>query len=274
MLSILAFLFAFNAKANDAKILVMSPQAPEGLYREILSERLDLTGLLQHKQDEYESLEVRAEIFELADQCLGQNLCEGLKDHMAHLREKILLGPQEAEMLKELWQKSGKKLDCYWQSLERSKTLSCGLKKLSLEKLGLTFQSEYLILIDGRIFKPGDEIALLPQKKYHWKILTPRYQAQEFWATMEEVPTLSAIKNPYVTGGCLASTVAPEIDPELKQSLWVAYDKTCLRPITETFHTPPPSESWFSKNKNWVIPSLVIFGGAALYLRDKEIEFR
>ncbi len=254
----------------QSSLLVAAPTLPPEVYQEILAERKDLLSPAQAAILQYQQEEVRPEIFEIADQCLHDHQCQAIIGNFENLREQRLLNPRERQVLQELWQKTDRPLDCYWQN-----SIHCGLKKFSLEKLGLAKDRSLAIFIDGTIYKSNDNIFLLPRRKYQWRIISSFFQEKTGWATAEEAEAQFSLKVPYVLGGCLVSSPSEAIRKDLAEKIFVAFDPTCIRKLNEG--TPSPTmkanESWIDKNKAWVISALVITIGAGYYLRDKQIEF-
>lgn len=278
-IGLLAFLniLAFNTFANTLDpitqdILVATPGLPENIYREILAERKDLISPVQAALEKYQEQEVRPEIFTIADQCFLKKHCQSFAKNFEKLREQALLNPQERQLLLELWQKAGKTKDCYWEA-----NSSCGLKKLALEKLGLDKEQNFIIFIDGLSYKAGEEIYLLPKRKYQWKIVSSRYQPKLAWATMEEIQSQVSLNNPYVTGGCLASSAVQGLNKEIIEHMYVAFDRTCVRRLGESSTAPLPlaivGDSWVDRNKVWLISALALTVGAGYLMRDQQIEF-
>ncbi len=263
------FLMTLEASAQTS-ILVAAPGLSETIYQEILMERKDLMTPAQAALIQYQQQEARPEIFKLADQCLLKKNCQSFSKNFEKLRAEGLLTPKERQLLQELWVKSGRALDCYWQSNEK-----CGNKKLDLGKLGLATDQSFIIFVDGLTFKPGEDIFLLPQRKYQWKIVSSRFQSKSAWATMEELQSQVSLSNPYVTGGCLASAPYQGVEKSLAENISVGFDRTCVRKLTENLLAPivVKPDTWIERNKVWLLSALVVTAGAGYYMRDKQIEF-
>ncbi len=265
----LVLIMTFQASAQSS-VLVAAPGLPETTYQEILTERKDLLTPGQAALITYQEQEARPEIFRMADQCLIKRNCQSFQRNFEKLRAEALISPKERQLLQELWAKSGRSFDCYWQP-----TAACGSKKLDLGKLGLENDRSFLIFVDGLIFKAGEDIFLLPQRKYQWKIVSSRFQSKSAWATMEELQSQVSLSNPYVTGGCLASAPFQGVEKSLAENMYVAFDRTCVRRLAENTSAPVvvKSESWVERNKIWLISAVVATAGAGYYMRDKQIEF-
>ncbi len=263
------FLMTLEASAQSS-ILVAAPGLSETIYQEILMERKDLMTPAQAALIQYQQQEARPEIFKLADQCLLKKNCQSFSKNFEKLRAEGLLTPKERQLLQELWAKSGRALDCYWQPNEK-----CGNKKLDLGKLGLANDQSFIIFVDGLTFKPGEDIFLLPQRKYQWKIVSSRFQSKSAWATIEELQSQVSLSNPYVTGGCLASAPFQGVEKSLAENMSVAFDRTCVRKLTENALAPIAlkPDTWMERNKVWLISALVVTAGAGYYMKDKQIEF-
>ena len=200
---------------------LLRPVLSETTYQEILAERKELLTPGQAALVLYQQQEARSEIFRMADQCLIKKNCQSFAKNFEKLRAESLMSPKDRQLLQELWVKSGRPLDCYWQP-----TASCGHKKLDLGKLGLENDQSFLIFVDGLVFKVGEDIFLLPQRKYQWKIVSSRFQSKTAWATIEELQSQVSLSNPYVTGGCLASAPFQGVDKSLAENMYVAFDRT------------------------------------------------
>jgi hypothetical protein len=276
MFKVLILFFTLKAFAVEIpkQVLVAGPQMTDSEYSEVLGERRDLMSPMEEALRDHSNAKVRSQIFEAADQCLEEGKCAGFKDNFASLREKNILNEKELALLNELYTKAHKTPDCFWKSLTQTSAPECGLKKLDVSKIGIGVEDSYLILLDGRAFQKNQPVMLVPHKKYHWKIFSSRYLPKETWATIEEVESQLSLNTPYVTGGCLASTPAQNLETE---SLWVAFDKSCVRKVDSreaVFAGKQQQSSWISENKYWVVPVLVFaVGGAAYYLHDK-VEFQ
>lgn len=256
----------FLAEAGDA-ILVAPPDLSESIYQEVLNERNDLLSPQQAAILKFQQEEVRPEIFLLADQCLSQGKCQTFSKNFEKFREQKILNPKERQLLLELWKKSGRPMDCYWQESPH-----CKFKKLAVEKLGIKKGQTYVIFIDGIIFNPEDDILLLPQRKYYWQIISARFQPKSTWATIEEVENQISLNNPYVTGGCLAFS---PVGPSITENMYVAFDRSCVRPLrgSNTTDIHQRSDTWIERNKTWVISALIMTLGAGYYMKDKQVEF-
>ena len=149
--SLIILLKSISATA-EISVLVATPGLSENTYREILTERKDLISPAQQALEKYQAQEPRSEIFSLADQCFLKKRCDSFAKNFEKLREQFLISPQERQLLVELWEKSGRTKDCYWQP-----SATCGLKKLNLEKLGLDKDQSYVVFIDGLVYKPGEQ---------------------------------------------------------------------------------------------------------------------
>ena len=92
---------------------------------------------------------------------------------------------------------------------------------------------------------------------------------------MEEVKSQVSLNNPYVTGGCLASSMAQGVQKEIAQNMYVAFDRTCVRKLDNPYFKPLPiaRDSWIDRNKVWVVSALAMTLGAGYYLHDKEVQF-
>ncbi len=273
ILGLLFFMVAVQTSAQTSaatSILVAAPGLSEATYQEILMERKDLLTPGQAALLFYQQQEARPEIFRIADQCLIKKNCRSFSKNFEKLRTEALLSPKERQLLQELWVKAGRPLDCYWHP-----TASCGSKKLDLGKLGLEIDQSFLIFVDGLVFKAGEDIFLLPQRKYQWKIVSSRFQSKSAWATLEELQAQVSLSNPYVTGGCLASAPFQGVEKSLAESMYVAFDRTCVRKLAENTTAPivAKTDSWVERNKIWLISAVVATAGAGYYMRDKQIEF-
>ena len=91
---------------------------------------------------------------------------------------------------------------------------------------------------------------------------------------MAELQSQVSLNNPYVTGGCLASSMAQGVEKEVAQNMYVAFDRTCIRKLDSAYFKPiaPVRDSWIDRNKVWVISAVAMTLGAGYYLRDKEVE--
>jgi hypothetical protein len=269
MVQVLLLLFAWHSEAG---LLVASPDLPEPVFKEILAEKKDSITPVESSRLEMKAGKVRQEIFELSDSCLLEKKCEGLKDNFASIRERFLLNQIELSLLAELWRKSNRPANCFWKSLGHANNYECILKKINIQKLGLKEDQSYAVFVDGRTFMNGEDIRLVSNQKYHWKIVSARHLAKQAWATPEEVEFQVSLNQPFVTGGCLASNHSPEIGSDI-QYMSVAFDRTCIKPLNTGIVDNLPKETWLTKNKKWLVPALVLFGGA-YYMRDKQLEIQ
>lgn len=268
-LNFMIFFMTTLASAQSA-VLVAAPGLSETIYQDILAERKDLLSPAQSALISYQQQEARPEIFAMSDQCLLKKNCQNFSKNFEKFREQGLINPTERQLLLELWVKSGRAMDCYWQNSK-----NCQYKKLSLEKLGLGQDQNFVVFIDGTVYKPGDDINLLPQRKYQWKIISSRFQSKSAWATIEEIQSQVSLNSPFVTGGCLASSAAQGVEKVASENMYVAFDRTCVRKLAENSTIAPvlKNESWIERNKVWLISALVVTAGASYYLKDQQIEF-
>lgn len=260
--------------ALSEKVLVSGPETSESAYEEVLKERTDLKSPIEIAIENNKSGVVRSEVFQLVEDCLEQNKCHAIEDHFSEIRKKRPLNQKEFTALREFWIKAKKPVDCYWKAFDGNP--ACKLKKLNVTSIGLSKEDSYLIIVDGVTYKKGQEVQVLPQKKYHWQIISIKYLPKQAWGSIEEIENQISINVPYVTGGCLASTTHSSLNSETSDNMWVVFDQTCVKKaesaIKMTTRTEP-QPSWFDENKKWAIPALALVVGSVYLFHDKQVEF-
>ncbi len=267
MTLILLLYFSFSTRAE---ILVAGPEISEKSFQEALS-RHHLISPVDKAIVENDTENIRPAVFAQTDECLKNKKCRAFQDNFAELREQFLLNRKELNLLVELLKKSSKAQNCYWKSLFRAENSECSLKEVDIEGLGLKQSQSYVIFVDGRAYKNGEQILLAPNTKYHWKIISARHLPKQVWATPEEIQHQVSLNQPYVSGGCLSYTHAPEINSEVA-GISAAFDQTCVKKLGAVPLPSAQERSWLKENKKWLIPALIFVAGTAYYMKDKQVE--
>lgn len=137
-------------------------------------------------------------------------------------------------------------------------------------RLGFTLEEDDLLLIDGVPFGKNDVPKALIPGKYHWRLISNRYQDQEWVGSLAEASAQQRQEKPWVHGSCDQSQLDHPDFSVLSQAQ-VYFSTECLRPGLQQ---EKAWGQWATDHKVllWGLGILAV-GAAAYQLRDKTLVF-
>lgn len=195
------------------------------------------------------------------------------------LRADLEINPQDREILSSLASKlreEGSRDEkvllefCRYQVLSaESPSPECS-SKLQKWHLSFALADDDLLLIDGLPFNKSTLPSRLIPGKYHWRLISDRYQDQEWSGTLQDSGAQERISKPWIVGSCKdAQLTHPDFGVLSQAQMYLSKDcQESGLPHERTWG------SWIEDHKVLCWGLGVLATGAAAYqLRDKTLVF-
>lgn len=156
---------------------------------------------------------------------------------------------------------------------EGSLSTPCSTQFVSLETLKRKFPKAEKVLIETLGFSLSDPAnpAIASQMNYHWTFLSNTGKAVSFYGTYEQLFQQSFDFSDSVNGTCDGFTTEFD-DLVLQTSGRIYFSEACQKNLLQV---ETNSKSWIIEKRTWWIAAgLVIIGGLAYSLKDKDIAIK